>query len=424
MANIINDVDTSKSDMELLETGLDDKQPEIVEKKVKAPTVDDEPDDINENEVDEDNGSDVDPDEESEEEIEGEDKPVLPHERPTLTDIKKEYPEFFKKFPALRDMMYREQEYTTLFPTVEDAKEAQAENESFINLRNDIFQGDGKSFVSALKDSDGLEKFSNNFLDNLAQSDKEVHWKVISPVLQNAARAAYRAGIKSGNENLAYSAQWFADYLFGAGGIGKQVDPEIVQVLEGKRSVVPETKKEEKPPVNKELNDWKIERAQNFSNDVNVEVQKSIETEIDKGLTDRGLSKIEIKALRQEILDEVVKNIAADKRHMGYIDSMWKNAIKNGFKPTDKSSLISASLARASSLIPSVRRRLLTEALKESKSEGIRQREVVDKVNSRREPGNSGRPSRSSNGSVPSAKAVDWKKTSDMDFLSGNFKTK
>jgi len=59
-----------------------------------------------------------------EEEEEEEEELELGPRRPSFKEIKEKYPDFFKTFPELREAFFRESEYTKIFPTVEDAKEA------------------------------------------------------------------------------------------------------------------------------------------------------------------------------------------------------------------------------------------------------------------------------------------------------------
>src|SRR5437763_300329 len=91
-----------KSEEEEIE---DKKPPELEEGKVEGKV-----------EEEEDKGP------EKEEEEEEEEHGIVG--RPTFKDIKAKYPNLFKDFPDLRDMVFRERDYSELFPTVEDAKEA------------------------------------------------------------------------------------------------------------------------------------------------------------------------------------------------------------------------------------------------------------------------------------------------------------
>ncbi len=61
---------------------------------------------------------------------------------PKRQQILKEFPELFKKFPAIEHAIYREQQYAEVFPTINDAKEALARNQDFKSFENELFSGD------------------------------------------------------------------------------------------------------------------------------------------------------------------------------------------------------------------------------------------------------------------------------------------
>ena len=98
--------------------------------------------------------------------------------------------------------------------------------------------------------------------------------------------------------------------------------------------------------------------------------------------------------------------MTADRQHMAYVNSLWAKAKRNGYKAEDKAKITSAFLARAKSLLPSVRVKLVSEALGLTRS-------TTKKVQKRVEPSNSGRPAGSRNG----LKQVDYKTMTDLDIL-------
>lgn len=347
--------------------------------------------------------------EEPEQEEEPE-KELAPHERPTLDQIKKAYPDIFKKFPSLRDAFYRERQFSEVFHTPQEARESAELAQEYEDLRDDVINGDGERLLPALKESDSLPKFAKSFLSNLYKTDKDLHYQVILPVLEDAVRLVFQRGIKSGKENLQNAARVMAIELF-----------DEMDVAEGKKTFVePLEKKDSK--LDSERQNYENQRYNDFKIDVHEQIHKSLISEIDKGLKVEGLTDFMKKSIRQEIIDSVVNTVRADKAHMKYVDRLWLDAKKGGYRGESKARIIDASLARAKGLIPSLRRSLITEALGSSPAEGKRKQEVVAKVKSRVEPGSQGKVS----GSVkmPSARKINWNKTSDMDILNGKYTLK
>src|SRR5216684_2440964 len=62
-------------------------------------------------------------------------------EIPKRQAILKEFPELFKKFPAIEHAIYREQQYAEIFPTLDDAKEANARLDDFKAFESELFDG-------------------------------------------------------------------------------------------------------------------------------------------------------------------------------------------------------------------------------------------------------------------------------------------
>src|SRR5215471_9558495 len=112
--------DTS-ADLALLNTENDSTDEKIVpEKSGLKPEDRDTP--PKEDEEEEPKEGEEEKDEEEEEEKKLAAKP--PYDRPTMQELREAFPDLFKKFPSMRDVFYREQEFTQIFPTIEDAKEA------------------------------------------------------------------------------------------------------------------------------------------------------------------------------------------------------------------------------------------------------------------------------------------------------------
>lgn len=398
------------ADVELLNSSpaltTDVVEPEVKAPKVKAPVV------VDDGVEDEDNDEEVIPENEDEVEAEDEPKEILPHERPTIEAIKKEFPEIFKKFPSLKDAFFREKQFSEVFHTPAEARNAATVVEDYNSLRDDVVNGNGEKLLPALKESDSLEKFSKSFLPNLYKIDKDAHWKVILPVLEDVVRASFNEGNRTKNDDLKHAAMHIAQFLLGD-----------MSIAEGKNSLV-EKEQPENNKVKEERQAFENERYNTFNIDVHEQIYNDLTKSIDKGFKEEdGLTDFMKKSIRSEILAKVVSTVKADVAHTRYLDKLWKEAKANGFRGDDKSRIINASLARAQSLIPGLRRQLIGEALGSSPLEGQKRKEKVEVTNSRREPGSSGRNS-DPKARVPAAKQIDWSKTSDMDILNGTFTTK
>src|SRR5665213_257236 len=243
-------------------------------------------------------------------------KDLLPHERPTLTDIKKEFPEFFKKFPSMEHMLFREKEYSQLFPTVAEAKDAQEASAALDDFRADLFTGNGEKFTAALKDAGELNKFSRNFLTNLQKTDKDEYWNAIQPTLENLVKGFLREGKTRNDQNLVASAENLSIYLFGTD-----------EVAKGTKTMIPAASTEDKR-VSDKLADIDRRDYNNFR----INVLEGIAMGIDPIIGVKDLKNIKPtmqKILSKQVLDEIDEVMSKDEPHMRYVNSLWTKAKGN-----------------------------------------------------------------------------------------------
>ena len=74
--------------------------------------------------------------------------------------------------------------------------------------------------------------------------------------------------------------------------------------------------------------------------------------------------------LIKDIISRVDNQLKFDKAHIAVMGARWKRARANGYSKDDESKLVSAYLARAKSLIPSVREKVRLAALGKSVKAG------------------------------------------------------
>lgn len=352
---------------------------------------------------------DAEPEEEQPEEV----SELHPFDRPSLKSINEAYPDFFKKFPAMRDMYFREAEYSKLFPTIDDAKEAQDNNSAFQNLREDIFSGTGEKFFNAVKTQSPqtLTRFAGSLLGTLVKVDQQAFWAAANPLIEDIARSMFNKGIQDGNESLSNSAKYLAHYFFGN-----------ADIAEGKTTTVP--KPAEESDVSKERREWENAKQSEFRGTIETDLRKQLNdiiigTDPKTGKTKLDPDEVLTPFIRNTIIERVIADIGstlqADSAHIKYMDSLWARARVNGRTDTDKSRIISAYLARARSLAPSLRSKYVSEALGKRIRGETQKRAKLASVDERT-PAN-GRAGSSSGNRGYNPKSIDYRKTSDYDIL-------
>lgn len=317
--------------------------------------------------------------------------------RPTWSEINKEFPEFFKKFPQLKHVIGREMAYSEVFPTVEDAQEAQEDSEAFTTLNDHFLKGDIKEISALMKETDekAYNRFVDDFLPSLYSSDSTAFYRITAPIVQNLFNQIYIAA-KGKNENLENAVRVIADHVFG--------DENII----------------EKPAqVTQQRNDDADNERAKFQRERLTSARKDVETSILSDLKDsifndfvsqfpdekipQGMEEFISDAVESAV-SKIDKVMSSDRSYMNMINSLWRRAFNSQFTGDWKDRIIDAYLSRAQELIPDQRRKIMPFIPKKSSTSNGR------KVTS-------GTPVNSSAKSNPSSKEIDWRRTSDRDFL-------
>jgi len=351
----------------------------------------------------------VDLDEDLEKDKEDEDQQIeepvqIPFSRPSVKEIKEKYPNFFKDFPEIKEAMFREALFTQIYPTVDDAKEAFTDNEAFAALSDSALSGDPIPLIESLEKTDtkAFNAFSCAFLPALYKKNQEVYSTVVTPLFENLFRQAY----KSGDENMKNSAINLAEYLFGEGEgeasvTGKKTLSRTIQI----------TKEQE--DLKKNSDERNAVAFRTAASAVSDQVRKSMNSLVGK---DFDPNKVFTPFIRGKLIDEIVQKIDSKlnsaEDHKRVMGGRWKHARANGYSNDEISKLTSTYLARAKSLIPSVREEVRLAALGKTKRVAEEHRARVEKTVVHSEV-NGGR----SPGSRSTTPAKDYSKMSDMEIL-------
>jgi hypothetical protein len=334
--------------------------------------------------------------------------------RPAFKAITAEYPDFFKKFPDMREMYFREQAYTKEFPTVEDAQEARETVERFNNLDEMVSAGTiegSQDFLKSIKESDDSihKNFALNFLGALAKNDRDLHYQVLTPVAQDFIAQVFSEGSKLGEaegKNLRNAALVFAQYYF-----------NDLDIAKGKKTAVKvEAKNEEAEKLQREREAFYAEKYEAAEATVNTSIRATLNREITKALDPKGdtFNSFLLKTLTKETLTAVDLAISKDTQYTSRMSSLWKQARKLGYSKESTDRLVSAYLSRARQLLPEIRNKIRSEALSGKSEE--------KSTHSRRDISGGGQQRFSRD--VVDPKKIDYSKTSDRDILDGRVTTR
>lgn len=406
-----------------LQNALGDEDDEKDEKDIIVENEDEdkgvEGDDKEEDEGSEkDNKEDEDESEEDRQEKEDKDNKKSSVVIPQFKEITKKYPTLFKDFPHLRHAFFHAKEYRELFPTVEDAKEAIDSLENFKSLEESLGRGELEDIVNTLESLKGLgddvvPNLALSFLSSIKKIDQDLYYKVITPELVNFTRSMFNAGLRNENDNLKNAALVAAKHFFD--------DPKVASGEKDIKLPERETKKDDKLELDRQ--NFKRERYTVFYNDVVGDADTQLSEIVLDGLDPKSNMSEGMKELVVEkVLKEISKTLSSNSAHTARMNSLWKKANDNNFSSPYKSKIITAYLEAAKEVMPRIRSKIRANVL------GIRDRHSDANVGGngqrkRVEPGqnngnNRGERGQSSNKDIDPNK-IDWKKTSDLDYIAG-----
>jgi hypothetical protein len=337
-------------------------------------------------------------DEEEEEEKPEEEETEESPKAIRFSEIKKEFPELFKKYPDLRANYFQAEKFKEFFPTVEDAEEAARKAEVFDVANEELSRGDFGNLIITLGNNNpkSLEKVADEILPKLYSIDSRLYSRATIPVLKQMLSFAAREAVRINDENLKNSVGHLAKFVFGSSGVPsdqrptQQEDPEKLQLQQQNQALI-------------------SSQARNYYNDVVSESFNEFKREVLSGLDEeKKLTPWHLDKLAEDIMSEVDQILAKDIKHQREMNSLWNRAYQSGFPADMKAKLLNAHLARAKMIIPAIRQRKKSEAMGTKAPENGQKRTMV--------PQNSG-PARKTNPKFPSAQEAKKQGLSELDIL-------
>lgn len=395
-------VDETQSDEDILAGDAEDSEEGDV-----SEGSDEDQEESDETESDDEEVTDEDEEEKSDDEDDEEEKEEEPVEeelegsptRPSIKEIKAEYPEIFKKFPELRHVYFREREFTNLFGTVAEAQTASQKAEVFEKLDESLTAGDPEILVTALESSNALDKFSENILPSLYKKSPEQFERAVQPVLVNLLRTAKAEAAKAGNENLERSVAHICQFLWNK--------PEIPEL--NKQNERPDPEKE---TLKRQLSSVQEEKKQSFHTAIVDTGVAKLLSEIEKRLDpESALPKVMRDSLVRTIHEQVQNQLKADPDHVANMRKLQASAMKAGFAKEFVPRIVTAYLGRARMHLPAIVSKIRKEAALKVTSSEKSGKKVL-----KADPAST-KPTGSSKGTSVNPKKVDYSKTSDLDIL-------
>lgn len=403
--------DPSVSDKEILEQEDEDPDPDPDSVSDPDPDPEDEPE-IKEIKDD---------DEEEKEEVEEEDelKDDVDENAPVtgvkFKDLKKDYPDIFKKHPGLAAVINEHRAITEIFSSPEDAQEAQDNSEFFQGLEQDIMSGNAEKLMESVHRGDpkALENLAVDMVERIRDNNERLYAKLTVPAIVGILNSAVRDAEAAGNTNLKHAALFVAKYIWGK--------PEIPTLEKTEKKDNTESDK-----VKLEREAFEEEKAQDFRDDVMNSAFGNINSEITGRFDpkDARLTPYLKKTLSKDVLAEVNLTLDNDVAHNRKMDSLYARSKATGFSRESRRQFVNAYLQAAKALVPGVLAKQVREAVgvkgkQDVPTPKVKVREEREERQPRREAQR--QPDQRPQRHTPSAREIDWKRTTDKMLLDDKY---
>lgn len=272
-------------------------------------------------------------------------------------EILKKYPNVFKDFPHLEKAYYREQQFTEIFPTIPEAREAAAAVNTLDNFEQDLLKGNTKALLESIKKEspNAFAKIADNYLMTLGQVDEAAFHHVIGTVTKQTIVEMVKEARASKNDALEAAAQLLNQFVFGTSEWKPPTKLSKEQPdKDGKENEVDQREKQ-----------YITERFETTRDDLNVKVNNTLKATIDGNIDPKdSMSEYVKKTASREALDQLQTIIQKDTRFISLVDRLWDDAFKKRFNKESVDRIRSAYLSKAKTLLPSVIKKARNDALK------------------------------------------------------------
>jgi hypothetical protein len=275
-------------------------------------------------------------------------------------EILSKYPKLFKDFPYLEKAYYREQQFTEILPTIQDAREAVEKAKVLDQTERQVMGGDLSQILAAAKQEDGeaFNRIADNYLHSLRQADQQAYYHVLGNVIKDTIITMVREGRNLGEQGapLQAAANILNQFVFGS------------QQFEAPKNLSKTLRPEDQDREQRYAQQDRERAYQQFDsvrNDLQTRADNVLKGTIDGHIDPRGTMTDYVKKhATQEAFQDLETLISKDARFRSLLDRLWEKAHESGYDRTSTEKIKSAYLSKAKTLLPSVIKKARTEALR------------------------------------------------------------
>lgn len=275
--------------------------------------------------------------------------------------ILKDYPDIFKKYPYLETAYYRDQQFTEVVSTPEEARELVEKVESLEKLQNTVVTGDMESVLKTIKEanSDSFGKIVDDYLSVLNKVDPNAFNVVLGNIVKDTVAAMFEEAQNIDSEELKQAAIILNQFVFRT---SKFAPPTKYRKEEPKVSEAEERVKQKE----REL----VERQFKSANeDLNTRVNNVLKATIDRYIDPKNsLTPYEKKNAIRDALEQLQSTIDGDTVFSRTLDNLWKRAFQTNFDKRSLDNIRTAYLSKAKTHLLETIKKVRNEALRDKRT--------------------------------------------------------
>lgn len=324
-------------------------------------------------------------------------------------EILAKYPKLFKDFPYLEKAYYREQQFTELLPTINDAKVAVGKAQVLDRIEREVMDGNIGNVLHAAKseNQESFHKIVDNYLPTLRQVDQNAYYHVLGNVIKDTIITMVREGRALGDQGapLQQAANILNQFVFGS----QTFQPP--QQL-SKQSRPEDQSREEELRVREQQRT--MQTFETVKDDLQSRADNVLKSTIDQHIDPRKtMTDYVRKTATREAFETLEDLLTKDRHFRGLLDRLWEKSFEKGFDKESTEKIKAAYLSKAKTLLPSVIKRARNDALR-----GLGRKDEIEETEptNRRGPIQPGRPQAPSSGKYKSGKDIP-KGVSTLDYL-------
>lgn len=274
-------------------------------------------------------------------------------------EILKKYPKLFEDFPYLETAYYREQQFTEILSTIEDAKIA-AESHRVLQAYSEdmVEKGNVSNVLKMIKDAnpETYAHVVDNYMGHLEKVDPVAYTHVQSNLVKNLILGMVEEAKSSNDDDLRMAALLLNKYAFGS---AKFTPPQKLA-----KEAKPEDK-EKVDSISKREQEFAKKQVDHATGEVNTRVANAIKGAIDNNIDPNGtMTEYVKKNAVRDAVEKINMLIKKDTRFQKIVEKLWDKAAKSNFSKESQDDIRKAHLSKAKSLLAPVIQSARKEALK------------------------------------------------------------